>query len=403
MIEKSRQACELLKEFDLDLWLIWVRETKQMADPILSLVLGIDVVWQSALIYTKTGKRIAIVGNFDAAGIKSLGIFQKIVPYTQSIRDPLRQVLEQLQPNQIAINFSRDDVAADGLTHGMFNLLAEYLENTPFPNRFVSAELVAARLRGRKIPEEIHRIQKAVEITEEIYSEASKFTKVGQTELEIYQFFHQKMKEHGVTFAWGAQHNPAVDAGPNKQFGHAGPTVNKTKAGHLLHFDFGVRYQGYCSDLQRMFFFGAPNNIPEEVQTAFATVRDAIQTASKFIKPGVKGYEVDAIARSFVQERGYDEYQHALGHQLGRAAHDGGALLGHQLGQEAHDGGTLLGPLWDRYGSSPKGIVEPRNVFTLELNVQTQNYGQIGLEENIVVTKRGCKFLSNPQTQLICV
>ena len=386
--EKSQQACDLLKEVDLDAWIIWVRETKQMADPVLSLILGTELVWQSALIFTKTGKRTAIVGNFDADGIRPLGVFDEIIPYTQSIRKPLRKELEMQNPKKIGLNFSRDDVAADGLTFGMYNLLAEYLEGTPFPTRFVSAEPLLIKLRGRKTPDELKRIQKAVTITEQIYEEACHFLSIGQTELEIQQFFQQRMKEHGVAFAWGADHNPAVDAGPNKQFGHAGPTENQTKAGHLLHFDFGVRYQGYCSDLQRMFFFGKPQTIPEEVQTAFETVRDAIQAASQFIKPGVKGYEVDAIARSFIQERGYEEYQHALGHQVG---------------QEAHDGGTLLGPLWDRYGSSPKGIVESGNVFTLELYVTTKQYGQVSLEENIMVTAKGCRFLSKPQTELICI
>jgi len=103
---------------------------------------------------------------------------------------------------------------------------------------------------------------------------------------------------------------------------------------------------------------------------------------------GRKGHEVDAIARTFVQDHGYEEYQHALGHQVG---------------QEAHDGGTLLGPLWDRYGTSPEGIIEAGNVFTLELYVTTENYGQVSLEEDIVVTTKGCSFLSRPQTELICL
>jgi Xaa-Pro aminopeptidase len=386
--EKSQQALNLLKQLDFDTWIIWVRETKQMADPALSLVLGIDLVWQSALIFTQTGQRIAIVGNFDADGLKPLGVFDKIIPYTQDIRKTLLNELDALSPKKIGLNFSRDDVAADGLTYGMYNLLAEYLQGTPYAQSFVSAEPLLLQLRGQKTPEEIRRIQQAVTITEQIFDEAKQFLQVGQTEQVISKFFHQRMKEHGVSFAWGVDHNPAVDAGPNKQFGHSGPTDNKTKEGHLLHFDFGVRYQGYCSDIQRMFFFGSPSEIPEEIQTAFETVRDAIQAASAFIKPGVKGYEVDAVARSYVQERGFDEYQHALGHQLG---------------QEAHDGGTLLGPLWERYGASPKGALEPGNVFTLELYVTTQNFGQVSLEEDIVITKNGCKFLSNPQSNLICI
>lgn len=386
--EKSQQALDLLKHLDFDAWLIWVRETEQMADPVLSLVLGIDLVWQSALIYTKTGQRIAIVGNFDADGLKSLEIFDKIVPYTQEIQETLRRELEALSPKKIGLNFSRNDVASDGLTYGMYNLLSEYLAGTPYAQRLVSAESLLIPLRGQKTPEEIRRIKQAIVVTEKIYEEAKDFVRVGQTEVEIANFFHQQMKEQGVTFAWMEDHNPAVNAGPNKQFGHAGPTKNVTKEGHLLHFDFGVRYQGYCSDIQRMFFLGSASQIPDEVQYAFDTVRDAIQAAADFIKPGVKGVEVDQIARNYVQERGFDEYQHALGHQVGQAT---------------HDGGTLLGPLWERYGDSPQGIVQPGNVFTLELYVTTENYGQLSLEEDILITETGSEFLSKPQMELICI
>jgi Xaa-Pro aminopeptidase len=386
--EKSQQALDFLQQLDMDAWIIWVRETEQMADPALSLVLGIDLVWQSALIYTKTGQRIAIVGNFDADGLKPLGIFDKIVPYTEDIQDTLRKELDAISPKKIGLNFSRDDVAADGLTYGMYNLLCEYVEGTPYPQAFVPAEPLLLQLRGIKTPEEIRRIKQAIAITEQIYDEAKQFVKVGQSEIEIGNFFHQQMKTHGVGFAWGADHNPAVNAGPNKQFGHAGPTDNLTKEGQLLHFDFGVRFQGYCSDIQRMFFFGPDTQIPDEIQAAFDTVRDAIQKAADFINPGVKGFEVDQVARKYVQEQGYDEYQHALGHQVGQAT---------------HDGGTLLGPLWERYGDSPKGIVQPGNVFTLELYVTTHNYGQLSLEEDILITERGCEFLSNPQRELICI
>jgi Xaa-Pro aminopeptidase len=387
-LQKCKQACEILQELDLDAWLIWVRETAQMADPVLKLVLGSDLVWQSALIFTKNGEKIAIVGNFDADGIEDLKLFDRVTPYTQSIRKTLLAELEHINPRQIALNYSRNDVAADGLTVGMRMLLEEYLENTPFLKRVVSAEPIISKLRGRKIPAEITRIRKAIEITEQIYNDAKAYLRVGLTEQQIHSFFHQRMKEYGVTSAWEAERNPAVDAGPDKQFGHSGPTGNKTKAGHLLHFDFGVSYQGFCSDIQRMFFFGDPKDVPEEIQTAFETVRDAIQAAAQFVKAGKIGHAVDDIARSFVQERGYEEYQHALGHQVGR---------------NVHDGGTLLAPLWDRYGESPKGIVEAGNVFTLELYVTTKSFGQLSLEENIVVTKTGCRFLSSPQRELICI
>ncbi len=387
-LEKSKQSCEILSKIDIDMWLVWVRETSQTLDPVLPLIAGIDLVWNSALIYTKSGERIAIVGNFDADAVESKGVFQRVVPYTKDIRPVLLEEIQRINPISIAINYSKNNVAADGLTHGMFMILREMLDGTPYLKRLTSAETLIEHLRGRKTEEEVRRIQKAIDITEEIYKKAQSFVRVGMTEIEIADQFHRLMTELGVGPAWNIDHNPAVDAGPNKQFGHGLPSDNKVKAGHLVHFDFGVRWNGYCSDIQRMLFMGAKSDIPDEVSAAFETVRDAIQKASEFIRPGVRGFEVDAIARDYVKDHGYEEYQHALGHQLGR---------------HAHDGGTLLGPLWERYSDSPKGKVESGNVFTLELYVTTKNYGQVSLEEDVLVTSAGCKFLSRPQRELICI
>jgi len=63
---------------------------------------------------------------------------------------------------------------------------------------------------------------------------------------------------------------------------------------------------------------------------------------------------------------------------------------------------SLVVILWS-FGTSPRGVVEAGNVFTLELYVTTSNYGQVSLEENILVTRSGCQFLSNPQSELICI
>lgn len=386
--EKVNQTCDILKELGLDAWLIWVRETSQIKDPVLPLVVDCDLVWQSGLLFTKEGEKVAVVGSFDADAIRSKNLFDRVVPYVESVGAPLIEELKRLNPKEIAVNYSKNDVAADGLTVGMFQILKGYLSEALMGNRLVSAEELVSKLRGRKTTSELERIRTAVETTESIYDEMREKVRIGMTELEIYDMFHAAMETHGVSSAWNPDHNPAVDAGPNKEFGHSGPTENKTKAGHLLHFDFGVRWNDYCSDIQRMFFFGNPKDVPEEVETAFETVRDAIQSAARFIAPGKVGHEVDAIARGYVQDQGYDGYKHGLGHQVGR---------------QAHDGGTLLGPLWDRYGDSPKGVLEKGNVFTLELYVTTENYGQVSLEEDIVVTSDGCEFLSHPQTELICI
>jgi Xaa-Pro aminopeptidase len=386
--EKCHQVSAILKELDLDLWMVWVRETSQMPDPVLDLILGGDLVWQSALLFTKDGDSTAIIGSLDADSVRSKALFKRVVTYDTGIKDVLLKELERLSPKEIGMNFSRNDVAADGLTVGMYRILEDYLAGSPYSKRIVSAETLVSKLRGRKTETEVSRLRRAVEITEDIFKTLQPELRTGVSELDIYARVHEMMRQLGVSDAWNPDHNPAVDAGPNKQFGHSGPTDNKTKDGHLLHFDFGVKYQGYCADLQRMYYFGSPSKIPDEINHAFAAVRDSIQSAADFIRPGVTGNEVDAVARDFVKQAGYEEFKHALGHQLGR---------------HAHDGGTLLGPMWEKYRDSPMGIVEAGNIFTLELYVTTENYGQVSLEEDILVTRTGCEFLSNPQKELICL
>ena len=137
-----------------------------------------------------------------------------------------------------------------------------------------------------------------------------------------------------------------------------------------------------------MWFFGTNTDVSEQLRHAFDTVKEAITKAAEFIKPGKKGYEIDKIARDYVIARGYEEFGHGLGHSVGR---------------NAHDGGTLLAPLWSRYGKAPEGVIEENNVFTLELHVKTKNYGTVSLEEMIVVTKKGCRFLVPRQTDFIYV
>jgi len=384
---KAAQACRILEELDIDAWLIWVRETGQSPDPAMPLVLDAGFVWPAALFYTRTGRRIAIVGRFDATSVPD-GAFDRVITYDEGIGHALRETMAEIDPQQLAINVSKTSVAADGMSAGMRQLLDQYLNDTPYANRLVSSEPLIDRLRGRKLPAELERIRRAVAMSEEILEEAFQRLHVGQTEREIQAMIHRMIEERGAGFAWEADGNPAVDAGPDKPFGHGTPSDRCTKAGHLLHFDFGVRVDGYCADIQRMVFFGTPNEVPEDVMRAFNTVRDGITLAAENLRPGRAGHEIDAMVRAFFADAGYPEYLHALGHQVGR---------------HAHDGGTLLGPRWERYGAAPDGPVEESQVYTLEPHIMVPGYGAVSLEEDVVVTADGCCFLSTRQMELICV
>ena len=385
--EKLDQAVEVLEEKDIDLWITFARETTQVKDPCMDLIVGFDITWQSAFMVSRTGERIAIVGRFDVDNIKSIGGYTTVVGYDQSIREPLLEHITRLNPRNIGLNFSESDPSADGLTHGMFRVIANILGGTRYATRLESADGIIAALRGRKTPAEVSYIRAAIGASEGILREVEALVKPGMTEREIADFVHRTVTERGLGVAWDWDICPLVVAGPDGVFGHRKAGDFKTALGGLLQLDFGVEREGFVADLQRTMYFCRPGEteLPDDVQRAWDTARAAIEAGRAALKPGAHGWEVDAAARQTIVEAGYPEYMHAFGHHIGR---------------NAHDGATILGPKWERYGKSIEGVIEAGNVFAIELGIQVPGYGYLGCEEDVLVTQAGAEYLSEVQENI---
>jgi Xaa-Pro aminopeptidase len=385
--EKVQQVIQILNEKNLDCWLTFVRETPAGGDPVLPLIYGHDLTWQSALIITNKGDTFAIVGSYDAETARRTGAYQNVIPYQHSLRRSLLHTLERVYPAKIAVNYSKNDVQADGLSHGLYQLLLDYFTATPWEQRLVSAESIIGALRGRKIPAEVARVRAAVETTRKIFDRTFEHIHPGITEAQIHQYMVNLMEEFEVEAAWELQNCPIVNIGPESPVGHVGPTTIQLQRGQLVHIDFGVRQDEYCSDIQRMAYFLAPgeNQAPDPVQRGFDTIVQSIQAAVAAMKPGVAGKEIDAIAREVVTDAGYPEFKHATGHQLGRLAHDGAGILG---------------PEWERYGDTPNYPIEAGQIYTVEPSLIVPGYGQVSLEEDVLVTEEHTEFLGEPQTEL---
>ena len=181
--------------------------------------------------------------------------------------------------------------------------------------------------------------------------------------------------------AWPRRHCPTVTIGPNARVGHVAPGEERVTPGWLVHMDFGIVLEGYCSDLQRLWYVAAPGEAapPPDVAHAHRAVVDAIERSAAALRPGAEGWQVDQVAREHLVRAGFPEYGHALGHHLGRAVHDGGGVLG---------------PRWERYGSEPFERIREGNVFTLEPSAFAASRGVVSLEEDVVVGPDGGRFLS---------
>ncbi len=389
--EKITVAYDALKANDIDLWIIAGQESATNSEPMLACLGEFEFIGLTALLFCKDQTSAVICTPIDADGYKRLNAFNEIIPFPISFVKTLSEFLKAKQPKKIAIDYSVNNPASDGLTVGIFNLLKEALSLSQCKAEFVSAEPLVNLVRGIKTDDELARIKKACASAEVIFNDAKHFIKAGMNCQDVYKFFQDQVKLKGFGYSWPSSCNPGVFSGFGCPSGHMGAPDFPIKKGDVVNIDFGIIVDGYGCDLQRMYYVldDHETDAPEEVKKAFNTVRDAITLAAKALVPNTTGFKVDKVARDYIVSQGYPEWNAALGHQMGRVA---------------HDGGPLLAPERPRY-NRPELIHAPLHkgyVFTLEPGVPTSR-GRIGLEEDVVVTENGAEFLTPPQQALYLI
>ncbi len=388
--EKIDQAKDLLKEFDIDCWITFVRESQINGDPTLAFLSPADVTWHSAFIISKDGKAHAIVGKYDQKTIEETGAYDEVIGFVEGIKEPFQSYMKKLNPKIIALNYSEGSEIADGITHGMFLTMKNLLGEIGMENRITSAEKLVSALRERKAGTEIKNIKTAIKNTEEIFELVTNFIKPGKTEKEIAAFIKFEVEKRNLEYAWEPMVCPAVFTGPETAGAHYAPTDRKVEKGQILNMDFGVKFNGYCSDMQRTFYIlkDDETKAPEDVMKGFNTIVDSIEQSKQAMKPGVQAVEIDAVARKIITQNGYDEFPHGLGHQVGRFSHDGTALLG---------------PPWEKYAQKPFQKLEENMVFTIEPRLHVQDRGTATIEEMVRIKTDGAEWLTNPQKEIILI
>ena len=389
--EKLPIIYEALTENDVDAWLITGRESIMKSEPILSVLGDMDFIIATTLIFTAAGKCIAIVSPLDVEGYKLIEGIDEVVEYQTTMEESIYEVLSKLKPKTLALNYCSSDAAADGLTVGMYRMLERVFERLDHTMQTVSAFPIVSDVRGRKTSSQIEKIRHCAVKADEYLRRVPEICKKGTTSLDIFNFLHDVAYKDGYGMSWADSQCPGVSVDPNVPSGHMGIVSTPIKEGYLINIDYGVSKDGYCSDLQRMYYVLKENedDAPEEVKKAFYLVRDAIREAKEFMREGVTGFQVDQIARHKIVDEGYDSWN---------------AALGHQVGHQTHDGGTILANRRPRY-NRPELIDTPLrvgNVFTIEPGIETP-WGRVGIEEDVVITEHGIEWLVEPQQELILI
>lgn len=184
----------------------------------------------------------------------------------------------------------------------------------------IKAELVPAqntvdKLRITKTKEELDIMIQAQRIAETAFEEVLGVIAPDKTEKDIEAEFLYRFAKHG---AEDVSFKPIVVSGERSSMPHGVPTAALISG--FLTMDFGVKYNGYCSDMTRTVCVGKPT---KEMEKVYYTVLEAQETAIAATRAGMSGRELDAKARTVIEKAGYgDFFGHSYGHGLGLDVHE---------------------------------------------------------------------------------
>lgn len=228
-------------------------------------------------------------------------------------------------------------------------------------------------IRQIKTPEELEYLARAEAVGDAAFADILNILKPGMTELEAAAELEYHMKKHG---AQGFSFDTIIASGVNSSMPHAVPGERVLEKGDFVTMDFGCMIEGYCSDMTRTVVLGRANEKQKEI---YQTVLKAQTEALAVLKAGMKGREVDAVARNIIREAGYgDCFGHGLGHSVGLYIHEE----------------PRLSPTDDT-------VLEENMIETVEPGIYVPGFGGVRIEDMVVVTKEGFRNLAHSPKELI--
>ena len=164
---------------------------------------------------------------------------------------------------------------------------------------------------------ELENLRKAQKIADKAFAEVLPRIKAGMSELELQAELIYCMYKNG---AHGLSFDPIIVSGPNSSMPHGVAGERKIQDGDFITMDFGVLYNGYCSDMTRTVAMGF---VTEEMEKVYNTVLEAQLAGLAATKAGVPGKDIDLAARKVIEDAGYGPYfGHGYGHSVGLEIHE---------------------------------------------------------------------------------
>lgn len=276
-------------------------------------------------------------------------------------------------------------IAVEGasLPVGRFGALGAALGRSGDPDapapgdvRLVVTEGLVEGRRAIKDPPEVATLREAGQRISRVARQLRSFVREGRSERMIAGDIEAALRAEGFE-------RPAFDtivaSGPNGAHPHARAGERTLRPGDGVVLDFGGVYDGYCVDLTRTLFLGAP--APALARMA-AAVHAAHAAALAEVRPGARPSRIDAAARDLLASRGLGE---AFGH-----------ATGHGLGLEVHEA-PRIAKASAHLADTP---VAAGMVFTIEPGAYVEGLGGVRIEDDVLVVEGGCELLTDVPIEL---
>jgi hypothetical protein len=368
----ERVLARLMREHGVSMWIVPVREYNE--DPVFrALVSPTTMAARRRTIYlfcdhgpergveriaiggTTQGGLYRVVRDPDAAMGTAGADRRPAEPFGPDQWTLLPPLIEQCDPETIAVNISRTFAFSDGLTAGEWEALQETIPG-PFRHRVVRRELLSLQYLEERLPEMLPMYIRMQDLVHDMISEAfsERVITPGTTRTQdVVWWFRQRVNDLGLD-DW-FQPSVTVQRWGVEMGDSANPVILR---GDLLHTDFGITALGLSTDTQHMGY------VLREGETdappgMYAALRNANRLQDMLLEemvPGRTGNEVLHRTRERMREAGID-----------------GTVYTHPIGDHGHGAGPTIG-LWDRQEGVPgRGDVPLRanTWFSIELQATT--------------------------------
>lgn len=242
--------------------------------------------------------------------------------------------------------------------------------------KIIDIQNIVEKIRQMKYNYELSNIKKACEITAKSFEHILQYIKVGQTERQIRNELNRYMFELG---AEDLAFDTIVASGSNSSNPHAVVTDRVIQQNDIILFDFGARYNGYCSDMSRTIFVGEPN---EEMINTYNIVLKAQKLGIDNIKAGVNvGHIHELIVNEFKKDNLEKFFIHTTGHGVGMDIHESPVIV----------------------DSNKEESFKKDMVVTVEPGIYFENKFGIRIEDTVIVTEEGTQILTQCNKEMIII